>query len=323
MGYEITFSFHEKNEEGKMDMETSSTFTKTVGKRNEEVSLEKVGAIILGQMARRDIYISNVTIFEYVKREVSFKETKTGITIKNKKFSFDQLSGELKAEEDMPAPQVPAPQVPQRRIEPTFDDMHMPSLRGIADLNDIPDLRPRNESSVPDSFIIPANQIPEEFKPTLPPNSPPMPMFNQHVLQQASQKLKQQQQPSLPNNIPIRHEVFRPNKEDYNMLQRQGFRLTMGRPYPLFRESSRPTSRGDLLHYTVIDDGGNRVEVSSSYFEPMRRGLIGMENGDPQITAPEGKLSYVDYATSGVISNGGGGGGGSDVPPMPLLRRNF
>lgn len=291
MGYEITFVYHEKNEDGKPDMENSSTFTKSVGKRNEEVPLEKVGAIILGQMARRDVYISNVHIFEYVKREVSFKETKAGIVIKNKKFNFDQLSGELKTENEEVA--LPPPQQPQRKI--------------------VLDLPQEDESNdfMPDF---------SQFKPSLPPMSipdhpgliPKMPQFNPNIIANAQAKLQQQQ---APNNGPLKHEVFRPSREDFPVLQRNGFRLTMGKPYPIFREFTKHPM--EPVYYSIVDDTGNRTELSSTYFEPMRRGLVGMENGDPQIQQPEGKLAYVDYGTAGVSSGGSVGPGG-----MPILRRN-
>jgi hypothetical protein len=290
MGYEITFIYHEKNEDGKPDMENSSTFTKSVGKRNEEVPLEKVGAIILGQMARRDVYISNVHIFEYVKREVSFKETKAGIIIKNKKFNFDQLSGELKMDDEVPQPPPQLPQLPQRKI--------VLDLPQEEDLNDfIPDLSQFKPS-------LPSPTVPEH-----PGLIPKMPQFNPNIIAQAQAKLQQQQQPV--NTGPLRHEVFRPSREDFPMLQRNGFRLTMGKPYPVFKEFIKHPA--EPVYYSIIDDSGSRAELSSIYFEPIRRGLIGMESGEPQLAQPEGRLAYVDYGPSG----GEGGVGG-----MPVLRRN-
>ena len=41
------------------------------------------------QFARRDILITDVEIFELSKNKISFKESKGGIIIKNKKFLFD------------------------------------------------------------------------------------------------------------------------------------------------------------------------------------------------------------------------------------------
>jgi hypothetical protein len=89
----------------------------------------------------------------------------------------------------------------------------------------------------------------------------------------------------------------------------------MGKPYPVFKEFIKHPM--EPVYYSVIDDSGNRTELSSTYFEPMRRGLVGMEGGDPQITPPEGKLAYVDYGTAGVSTAGSLATGG-----MPILRRN-
>ena len=39
----------------------------------------------------------------------------------------------------------------------------------------------------------------------------------------------------VPQHIgPIRQEVYRPSREDLADLQRQGFRLTLNKPYPIF-----------------------------------------------------------------------------------------
>lgn len=43
----------------------------------------------MGQLARRDIWIVDVEVFELTKKQVNCKETKGGIIIKNKKFLFE------------------------------------------------------------------------------------------------------------------------------------------------------------------------------------------------------------------------------------------
>jgi hypothetical protein len=130
--------------------------------------------------------------------------------------------------------------------------------------------------------------------------------------------------PSLPSNVPIqfsdrrvatsngptiaagplRHEVFRPNREDLGVLGRQGVRLTLNKPYPVFKEVVR--SAMEPIFYQVSDDQGAKIEVSSLFFEPMRRGLVGIGLNDPQLPVSEGRLSYVDTAPIG------GGSGGID-----------
>lgn len=93
MGFECIYHYHEKVD-GEYDKQETKTFKKKVGDPFDDVSLEKLAASIMAQMARRDIWITDVQIFELSKKEISFKESKGGIIIKNKKFLFDGGSGE-------------------------------------------------------------------------------------------------------------------------------------------------------------------------------------------------------------------------------------
>ena len=88
MGFECCYYYHEKLD-GEYNREETKTFKKKVGDPFDDVTLEKLAASIMAQMARRDIWIINVDIFELSKKPISFKESKGGIIIKNKKFSFD------------------------------------------------------------------------------------------------------------------------------------------------------------------------------------------------------------------------------------------
>lgn len=89
MGYEIIYSFHPKDEEGSYKKDEVKELKKKLGEPFEDVSLEKLASTIMSQLARRDIWIFDVKIYELVKREISFRETKGGIVIKNKKFLLD------------------------------------------------------------------------------------------------------------------------------------------------------------------------------------------------------------------------------------------
>lgn len=88
MGFEVYYHFREKLD-GDYEKGDSKTFKKRVGDPFEEVPLEKLAATITAQLARRDIFISDVEVYELSKKRISFKETKGGIVIKNKKFLFD------------------------------------------------------------------------------------------------------------------------------------------------------------------------------------------------------------------------------------------
>jgi hypothetical protein len=74
MGYEITYSYHEKADEGYNKEETKSK-KKKVGDPFEDVPLEKLASEIIKLMARRDIFVVGFEIFELAKKEVTFRET--------------------------------------------------------------------------------------------------------------------------------------------------------------------------------------------------------------------------------------------------------
>jgi len=60
-----------------------------VGKGFEDVPLEVLAGKIIAQLARRNILVVDVEIFEYVRKKLSYRESPDGILIKNKKFRFD------------------------------------------------------------------------------------------------------------------------------------------------------------------------------------------------------------------------------------------
>lgn len=98
MGFEITYFYKESNDTpGNYGEEVLSKTTK-IGKFEEEVSLDVLAGKIISQLARRNILIVDIEIFEYTKKKISYKETPNGIFIKNKKFSFD--SGAMVRQEE-------------------------------------------------------------------------------------------------------------------------------------------------------------------------------------------------------------------------------
>lgn len=90
MGFEIKYFYKEAKKDfpGSYDEEVLSKTSK-IGKFDEEIPLENLAGKIMAQLARRNILIVDIEIFEYTKKKISYKETETGILIKNKKFSFD------------------------------------------------------------------------------------------------------------------------------------------------------------------------------------------------------------------------------------------
>ncbi len=89
MAFEIVFKYYECLESG-IDYDKSNvlSYTKNLGNIFEEVSLEKLASMILTQLARRDVFVFDVEVFELVKKKISYKQSKNNILIKNKKFGF-------------------------------------------------------------------------------------------------------------------------------------------------------------------------------------------------------------------------------------------
>lgn len=101
MGYEIIYSYHDKVD-GDYNKEETKTIKKKVGDPFEDVPLEKLASSVMGQLARRDILVVGVEIFELAKRKISFREVSNGVVIKNKKFGFDQTTGSFVVQDTEP-----------------------------------------------------------------------------------------------------------------------------------------------------------------------------------------------------------------------------
>ena len=110
MGYQVIFNFHKRKDNG-YDMENTNKTSKKVGKDDEDTPLEQVVMLIKSQLARRDILVTEVEIYEFIKKKVKFKEIKGGFLIKDKKFLMDQIQGVPVASEDCDEQQqCPPPQ---------------------------------------------------------------------------------------------------------------------------------------------------------------------------------------------------------------------
>jgi hypothetical protein len=90
MGYEVIFYYKAKDKEtGIYKEEESNNFKKRVGDPYEDTPIEKLASVIMKQLARRDVWVEDIEIYEITKKKINFKETKNGIIIKNKKIILD------------------------------------------------------------------------------------------------------------------------------------------------------------------------------------------------------------------------------------------
>jgi hypothetical protein len=105
MGYEIVLSYYEEIEgsEGEYNRDETKTMKKRIGDPYEEVSLDRCAGAILAQLARRDIWVKDVEVFEVSKKKIAYKASKGSIVLKNKKYRMDG-SAEIISQEIQEAP---------------------------------------------------------------------------------------------------------------------------------------------------------------------------------------------------------------------------
>lgn len=104
MGYEIKYFYKEADETPGSYKEEILSRTSKLGKFDEEIPIEQVAGKIMAQLARRNLLIVDIEIYEYSKNKIKYKETENGIFIKNKKFSFDRgasISAESYEDEEL------------------------------------------------------------------------------------------------------------------------------------------------------------------------------------------------------------------------------
>ena len=99
MGYSVLYRYYERLPNGDYNREDIKEMKRKVGDPLDDTTLEELASKILAQMARRDIFVQDVEIFEYEKKKIIFKETAGGIVLKNKKFALDTIGHSLESKE--------------------------------------------------------------------------------------------------------------------------------------------------------------------------------------------------------------------------------
>lgn len=119
MAYEVFLNFYNKKDDGTYDHGNLQTTKKKFGDVDQEYPIDKILAYITGQLARRDIFVYDVEIFEFIKRKIPFKIGKTGLSIKNQKISYEETlaNTELLVEKDQQK-EIIIEQKPVQNIKP-------------------------------------------------------------------------------------------------------------------------------------------------------------------------------------------------------------
>ncbi len=107
MGYEILYTYHERLEGGNYNKDETKTMKKRVGDPFEEVCLDKCAGAILSQLARRDIWVTEVEVFELSKKKITFREAKGAVILKNKKYQMDGATAAIVSQEIQEASPAP------------------------------------------------------------------------------------------------------------------------------------------------------------------------------------------------------------------------
>lgn len=287
MGYEVTFFYHPKKEEGVgYDTDAQLQITKKIGQPFEETGLEQLAAVIMAQLARRDVLIYDVAIDEFIRQKISFKESKDGrgIVLKNKKFMLDNTA------------QMIAQDVVEMGVV-NFDN-------GTTDTQlEVPAGMQPHEMMYAQQQIEAAYSNPNKVMP---------------VKRQAPAHA-----PSVNRNRILYHVTFDPYI--YEKEARAAKLLfTKDRNYPVFGVRSNPNGGqlGNLL--TVGDDRNQVIEVDEKFFTPVGAGLIGDAeldfSGKRNKPAPGHKLAYEDeMSINGAVavtsSEGSKRRSGPQIPP--------
>lgn len=125
MGFEILYHYHERLEEGGYNKEETKSMKKRVGDPFEDVCLDKCAGAILAQLARRDIWVTDVEVYELSKKKITFREAKGGsVVLKNKKYQMDGNAG-IVSQEITEAP--PQPQQAMQLLPNDGQPMMVPS----------------------------------------------------------------------------------------------------------------------------------------------------------------------------------------------------
>lgn len=307
MGWEIHFNSYDKNKDGRgYDMDNPTAFKKQIGKM-DDIPLEKVVGEIVKQMARRDVLVEVDKIFEFTKKQVSFREAKGAVVIKGQKFNLDGMPVEAIQETEV-QPQQQA-YAPTNLVIPTSNDMQSLGINQENAGTPMRSLRERLGMTNPEASVVIEN-----------PNQ--QSQFSQPLGAEAA------------NLRILRMESFDPDDHEVviQRLSAKGMSFTLGKKYPVFKEfpkevTTKSQDRGVetnvLLIYKVSDDNNKLVDLPSTYFRVPTPGLTFM--GPQQQQAQKAKQQYQPkllYMGNG--ANYGGGGQinvGSDNGQMINIRR--
>lgn len=238
MGYEVVYYYHEEIEKGEYNKDETKSKTVDVGSPYDDVSLDVLAGKVMALLARRNILVVNVEIFEFRRKKISFKESNDGIVIKNRKFKFDDGT-RLKGEDllDDPMEQLKALLAANPELA---SSLNMPIQQPHEmQQNDAPTLQASGDAA---QVTVDLDQPVEQTNLAPPSFTPDKPVSRYELFN-----------PVIPG---LAHDA-----------SSRGWKFTMGKKYPIYDEKLAPTAQAGMLYTTIDDDGIKRV-MSDKFFTP-------------------------------------------------------
>lgn len=250
MGFEVTYVVHPKKEEGfGYDTEKTEEIKRKVGNGFDDTPLQELANAIVAMMARRDVYVADVKIQEFVKKDITFKESADGrgIILKGKKFSLDGTS--------VPEPVPVAPTV-------TSHPSH---------------LQPHEVASMQPHQVAAQNgnghAQPHEMIPRSQPAASQSQMDNLYNRPNVSLAPKRNYDMSKVNRNRVLYWVY---FEPYMWRsQTRNLSFTEDKKYPVHDVVPSVTGRLDQQQIVVTDDKGNLSMIDEKFFTSAGGGLVG------------------------------------------------
>jgi len=228
MGYEVIYHYKESTDKSGIYKDEILKKNIKIGKINEEVSLEFLANKIISQLARRNILIVDVEIYEYAKKRIRFKESDSGIIIKNKKFNFDKS---LKVLEDYQE---------DEDVHEILQNEHL--LEKIKEKIFSENICEQNSCEKKDDD--------KDSK------------FANYAIDNSAIE-KGEKKNLVQRKRPIREEVYDPEIIVKARIENKGYKFTVGKKYPIYKEKSIGMG---ILNYLTKDDREKEVEISSECF---------------------------------------------------------
>jgi hypothetical protein len=246
MGFELLITFHPRKESGGYDTETTETNELKVGKAFEETPLEKLAGVIMGEMARRDIWVVDVKVVELVRKEIQFKESKDGkgIMLKNKRFSFNEAA-QLVAEDVLEV----AAQQPHYHHGQHVEVIHSPNTVPSPAQQPHEAMVPHKDQSIDDLYANPNRAVPVQ---------------------------RQNGAAKMPHINPkkVLYEVYFEPYFHEAEAKRLKLKFSEDRKYPVHQIIPSVTGKLDAQKIAVTDDSGKVVVIDEKYFTSAGLGLM-------------------------------------------------